>query len=214
MDALDVHVEGERLRLLAGRALFWPARSRLMLADLHLGKGDILRAAGIPVPSGGTRADLARLDALLAATGARELWILGDFLHGRRGARVDAAWRAWRHAHADCAVAVIAGNHDRALDAAAAGVDALADATVDGPFVFRHAPAAGGPGRFVVCGHVHPVVRLPGLPGRHPAFWRRSGVLVLPAFSAFTGGHLLPPRECWVACTGGMLVDHRPSTCA
>src|SRR5690606_6168151 len=133
---------------------------RLLIADLHLGKGDILRAAGIAVPSGGTVHDLARLDALLGATGARELWVLGDFLHGRRHARVEAAWRALLAAHPGCVASVVAGNHDRALVADAAGVVHLPDNVRDGPFRFRHFPVdAAEPGQgFVLCGHVHPVV--------------------------------------------------------
>src|SRR5690606_25988024 len=107
-DAMELRVAGEVLQLLADRALYWPARGRLLVADLHLGKGDILRAAGIPVPSGGTGHDLARLDALLRATAARELWVLGDFLHGRRHPRVEASWRALMAAHPGCVASVVA----------------------------------------------------------------------------------------------------------
>src|SRR5690606_32115216 len=87
--AVDLVISGEAMRLFAGRALYWPARSRLLIADLHLGKGDILRASGIPVPSGGTGLDLARLGALLELTHAAQLWVLGDFLHGARQPRVE-----------------------------------------------------------------------------------------------------------------------------
>ncbi len=269
-EALDLELTGEPVRLLADRALYWPARERLLIADLHLGKGDTFRAAGIAVPSGGTAHDLARLDALLAQTGARGLWILGDFLHARRNAAVDAAWRAFREAHADVHVAVVPGNHDRAFDAAAAGVERLPEGVRDGPFEFRHAPPAlqsgwnglaagadlvrrsdpagrrdvagkgdaggsdlvGGSdlGRerlraqarshgdrgaitcdvvqgHVICGHVHPVLRLPGT-GRHPLFWLRAGLTVLPAFSAFTGGHLVARSDSRgsVLCDGRQLV--------
>ena len=47
-------MRGERLQLHADRALYWPARGRLLIADLHLGKGDVFRRAGIAVPRGGT----------------------------------------------------------------------------------------------------------------------------------------------------------------
>ena len=92
---------GEPVRLYAERALYWPARRRLVIADLHLGKGDTFRRHGIAVPSGGTADDLARLAGLLARTGARELWVLGDMLHGD-----PAGARRSRHrqgeAHRDC----------------------------------------------------------------------------------------------------------------
>lgn len=209
-DVLDLRLAGETMQLLADRALFWPARRRLLIADLHLGKGDIMRAAGIAVPSGGTRHDLERLHGLLDATGARELWVLGDFLHGRRHARVEAEWRALLAAHPGCVASVIAGNHDRALVADAAGVVHLPDDVRDGPFRFRHEPLdrPDPGGGLVLCGHVHPVARLPGLPGRHPALALAPWQAILPAFSAFTGGHLLPDSQPWIACAWGELAGN------
>lgn len=211
-DALDVALAGEPVQLLADRALYWPARRRLLIADLHLGKGDVFRAAGIPVPTGGTAHDLARLDALLRATGARALWVLGDFLHGPRHAGVDAAWRAFRQAHAQVHMAVVRGNHDHSFAADAAGVDEVEDGTRDGPFAFRHAPhatgrAADGEGTHLLCGHVHPVLRIPGT-GAHPLFWLQPGCTVLPAFSRFTGGYRVARAECAgsVICDGHALL--------
>jgi hypothetical protein len=47
--------------LVGARALYWPARRALLIADLHLGKADVFRRAGIALPSGGTGEDLQRL---------------------------------------------------------------------------------------------------------------------------------------------------------
>ena len=92
-DGLALALAGEPMRLLADRALYWPARRRLLVADLHLGKADTFRAAGIALPSGGTALDLGRLATLARSTGATSAWILGDVLHGRSDLR---AWRrAW-----------------------------------------------------------------------------------------------------------------------
>lgn len=223
--AAELVIAGERMRLLADRALYWPARNRLLIADLHLGKGDILRSAGIPVPSGGTRHDLSRLGALLEATSAHQIWILGDFLHGARQPRVEAAWRRFLAAHPGCSASVIAGNHDRALVPDAAGLVHLPDDVRDGPFRFRHMPVEG-PGAaqatappappsdgqaHVICGHLHPVVRLPGLRGRFPALALDPWQTILPAFSAFTGGWLLEGERSWIACAHGAVVGHRDS---
>ena len=68
--ALDIDVAGESLRLLPDRALLWPRARTLVIADLHLGKAQHFRRAGIALPRGGTGHDLARLDRLLADTGA------------------------------------------------------------------------------------------------------------------------------------------------
>ncbi|TDK27214.1 ligase-associated DNA damage response endonuclease PdeM [Luteimonas aestuarii] len=208
VESLRIDIAGEPMELLADRALYWPREQRLLIADLHLGKGDTFRAAGIPVPTGGTTHDLRRIDALLRATGAHALWILGDFLHARRHAAVDAAWRALRDAHGKVAFGVVPGNHDRALDAGIAGVDVIAEDTLEPPFVFRHAPPdAADANAHVICGHVHPVLRLPGA-GRHPVFWLQPRMTVLPAFSAFTGGHAVrrAPGTGLVACNGSLLL--------
>lgn len=195
-------IAGEPMILLADRALYWPARERLLIADLHLGKGHVFRAAGVPVPTGGTHRDLARLEGLLTMTGARSLWILGDFLHGVRSPASDAAWLAFRHTHSSVAVGVVAGNHDRAFSAADAGVEHLREGVVDGPFAFGHQPQARGAHHWI-CGHVHPVVRIPST-GRWPLFWLSAHLTVLPAFSAFTGGHAVPLAKARgsFACNG------------
>ena len=205
---IDMALAGEPVRLHGDRALYWPARRRLLLADLHLGKGDAFRSAGIALPSGGTTHDLARLSALVQASGAGSLWVLGDMLHGStRERRWREGWDAWRARHAGLEVVVLAGNHDRALANAGLGVTLAGEAVDDGPFALRHAPHEH-PRLHLLCGHLHPVVRLRGVPRRWPAFWLRPGSTVLPAFSAFTGGWPVAPRdgERLVACVDGAAV--------
>jgi len=188
--ALSVELAGQAVVLLGERALYWPARSRLVIADLHLGKSHVFRQAGIAVPSGATQADLQRLARLAAGTRARELWIVGDVLHGPAAqAEWREAWGQWRRQHAGLDIAVLNGNHDRALARAALDVRQLGEAQEDGPFLFRHHPQADPQGRHVIAGHVHPKAGLPGVPRSWPVFWLRPGITVLPAFSDFTGGY-------------------------
>jgi uncharacterized protein len=208
VDSVAFDLGGERFLALAERALYWPAQKRLILGDLHLGKADIFRAAGIAVPSGGTAHDLARIERLIDATDAMSLWVLGDMLHG---AMLDGAWRvawnAFRARHASLAIGVVAGNHDRALADAALDLDRLPSRIDDGPFLFTHHPRAVA-GRIVVAAHRHPVVRVPGFSGRHPCFHFEPGMLVVPAFSAFSGGFLVEERAGWIACVGPSVLAH------
>lgn len=183
-----VRIAGEPMVLCGDRALFWPARRRLLLADLHLGKADTFRRAGIALPTGGTHHDLDRLSALVADTGATSVWVLGDVLHGPlTDTHWRGAWNAWRAAHPALDVVALAGNHDRALASAALDLHLVGDAVDDGPFALRHAPGVH-PTLHVVCGHLHPVASFHALKRRFPVFWLRDGITVLPAFSAFTGG--------------------------
>lgn len=201
-------IAGETVHLFPERALYWPRGGALLIADLHLGKGDIFRRAGIALPRGGTAVDLARIGALLERTGATSLTVLGDFLHGAvNDARWLSEWVAWRGAHADVAVRVVVGNHDRALPAAGFDLQLIAGGQALGPFRLVHAPGDAAHGH-ELCGHLHPVARVPGLPGRWPAFWLRPRQTVLPAFSSFAGGFLVENngQDALLACVKGNLL--------
>lgn len=205
-EGLSVNVADEPVVLLGDRAMYWPARSRLIIADLHLGKSHVFRQAGIAVPQGATRDDLMRLDRLLDSTGAQQLWIVGDVLHGPMAqAGWRDTWTQWRKRHAALDVAALTGNHDRALDGAALNIRQLGESMADGPFLFRHLPYADPHGGHVIAGHVHPRTRVPGVARSWPAFWLRDGMTVLPAFSDFTGGHAVDAGDGsrLVACVEG-----------
>jgi hypothetical protein len=77
--ALEVEAGGEVLILLPQRALFWPATSMLVVADIHFGKAASFRAQGIPVPRGTTTENLEMLTMLVADTGATNVLFLGRF---------------------------------------------------------------------------------------------------------------------------------------
>ena len=65
--------------------------------------------------------------------------------------------------------------------------------------------------RLAICGHVHPVVRVPGFRGRFPAFALIDQQLVLPAFSLFTGGQLVERAQARYGCLAGHLLDMGPT---
>lgn len=193
---------GEPVTLLGERALYWPAREALLIADLHLGKADLFRRAGIGLPSGGTGDDLARLGRLLRQHPVRRLWILGDVLHGAaHRASWYRQWQGWREQHATLEIGALAGNHDRVLPKADLGITLLGERVQEGPFLLRHDPQPH-PTLHVLCGHLHPLARLPGMRRRWPAFWLRERLTVLPAYSQFTAGiaPVLDAGERLVAC--------------
>lgn len=190
-----IEVADESLVLHAERALWWPARRWLLVADVHFGKGAVLRRAGVAVPTGQTVDDLARLDALIGHYRPARLLVLGDLVHGRTPA--DSPWQAavrdWRRRHNEVEMALVAGNHDRHADLHALGFTALGEHLEEGPFAFCHEPEAR-PGRYVVAGHVHPAVRVRDGWRNHrlPAFRFGAAVATLPAFGALTGLHDTP----------------------
>ncbi len=202
---LTVVLGGEPMQLLGMRALYWPVRQTLMIADLHLGKADVFRRAGIGLPAGGTEEDIHRLTRIIAAYPVTTLYILGDVLHGpAHRAAWYRQWQGWREQHAALRIGALAGNHDRVLPKADLGVELLGAQLSDGPFLLRHDPQPH-PSQHVLCGHLHPLAKLPGMQRRWPAFWLRERLTVLPAFSQFTAG-IAPvqlPGEQLVACVDG-----------
>jgi DNA ligase-associated metallophosphoesterase len=198
MSYRELQLAGQTVLLLPEKALYWPARRMLVVADIHFGKAASFRAQGVPVPRGTTSANLAALDALMATHSTGEIVFLGDFLHARaaHAAATLAAMLAWRKRHPALILTLVRGNHDRhAGDPAAALAIAMVDEphTV-GPFAFCHHPDVAAPG-YVLAGHVHPVYRLAS--GRDslrlPCFLIGPTRMVLPSFGAFTGGFLVTP---------------------
>ena len=205
LGGLDVELAGVAARLLARRALWWPAEATLFVADVHLGKAETFRALGVPVPDGPTAATLRRLGELVDDCRARRLVVLGDLLHARpaQAPRTLDALRAWRRARAALHCVLVRGNHDdRAGDPPAElGIEVVDAPSRLGPFELCHEPAGalapsgdGEPG-YRLAGHVHPAVRLQGRAGdsvRLPCFALGAREAVLPAFGEFTGGWTLP----------------------
>lgn len=188
---------GETLSLLPERALWWPARRVLFVADLHLGKAAAYRALGQPVPAGTTRENLDRLSTLLRHHAPTELVFLGDFLHAAeaRTASVLSALAQWRENCADLRCTLVRGNHDRRAGdpPASLGIAVVNEPWLIGPFAACHHPQAHAT-HHVIAGHVHPVVKLQGRGREHlrlPCFVLDSQKLVLPAFGEFTGGWIV-----------------------
>ena len=208
--SLTTALDGERVTLLAERALYWPRERTVFVADVHLGKAAAFRAGGVPLPRGSTAADLARLTRVLERTDASRIIVLGDFIHAKAG-RVPAlaeAFARWRIQHAAIDVMLVRGNHDaRAGDPPAAwNVGCVDEPFALPPFLACHRitqPATG----YALCGHVHPGVRVHGSgeqSARLPCFVLGARRAILPAFGRFTGlADVLPaPRERIVVIAG------------
>ena len=197
----EVEWFGERLDLLAERAVWWPAKSTLLVADIHLGKDASFRRYGIPIPMGSGQNDLNRLTALLGATGARRLVFLGDLLHARSG-MTDSTRdlvHGWRQRHKELTVILVRGNHDRSAGDPPPDweIECVSEPFQDPPFLLCHAPPQGVPVSAALAGHLHPAVTLVGPANTSmslPCFWMRSHTLVLPAFTSFAGRPEIAPE--------------------
>lgn len=197
-------LRGETLLLHPQRALSWPARRWLVIADTHFGKGSVFARHGIAVPGGTDALDLARIDSLLLTTGSERLVVVGDFVHGHiaPGGPVATELDAWIHGLHPVQLWLVTGNHDRS---AARGWQPQAawqgNELHEGPFCFTHdadRSSLGGGQAFRIGGHLHPVIGLGARAKRRlrvPVFWERPDSLVLPAFGLFTGGYRITATD-------------------
>jgi uncharacterized protein len=196
---MTVDMAGETLKLLPQKAIHWPARSTLLIADPHWGKAAAFRAAGVGVSGEPLAADLARLSGILTSTRSTRLVILGDLFHARTGKSpmVLETLAAWRKNHAEVEMTLVRGNHDRAAGdpPAALGIHCVPEPVAEPPFAFRHFPGET-PGLYSLAGHLHPAAVLRGR-GRQvlrvPCFHFGAACGVLPAFGGFTGTATVAP---------------------
>lgn len=188
----EITLAGERAVMLAERALWLPQYHALLVTDLHWGKAAAFRAANVPVPTGTTANDLARLTHIIQHTAAARVIVLGDLLHAKHGRHENtmSAIADWRSAHSHIAMDLVRGNHDaHAGDPPTALAIQCHDELRLGPFVLLHEPTSR-PETYVLAGHWHPHVSLAGKGRQHvrlPCFAFGASRGVLPAFSSFTG---------------------------
>jgi hypothetical protein len=164
-------------------ALFWPEHAMLIVSDLHFGKSErIARRGGVLLPPYETRATLARLEAELSATAARQVVCLGDSFDDLAASSEmhedDLQWLArlmagrdwnWIEGNHDAGPTPIKGNH-------------RAEMAVGG-IILRHIASKENN---EISGHYHPKAKLAGR--ARPCFLIDATRVILPAFGTYTGG--------------------------
>lgn len=180
---------GEEMRLVQGRALFWPREAALLVADLHLEKSSFFARFGQMLPPYDSRETLERIALAIRETGARRIYCLGDNFHDRGGTT-----RLEPHAAGMLAALTratdwlwITGNHDAELSGPIGGTVAQ-EAEVHG-LKLRHR-ATKGEAAPELSGHYHPRLTVVARGRRiaRPCAVRSETRLILPAFGALTGG--------------------------
>jgi uncharacterized protein len=181
---------GHEFKVAGGTALFWPAQSALIVADLHLEKGSWFAERGQMLPPYDSLATLERLAAVITQTGAKQVWCLGDNFHDDAGASRLSAGAAQLLSSLTTTVEWhwITGNHDEHLSDTVGGTITLEAEVSD--LILRHRADPRDP-KPELSGHFHPKYRASSSRGRsvsRPCFAASKTKLILPSFGAFTGG--------------------------
>lgn len=193
-------INGEELWLLPERALWWPARKTLMLADVHLGKSTHFRQKGVNAPVQVLYDDISLLNELVTSLAAERVIVLGDLFHAKENSEwhVFGEWLLSQPAKWE----LVRGNHDiLTFDAYERyNITVHENCLIEQPFLLTHQPldhcehVPGG--HYVLAGHVHPAVLVKGKAYqslRVSCFYFGAEQGLLPAFGRFTGNEVIEP---------------------
>jgi DNA ligase-associated metallophosphoesterase len=195
-----VVIKNNHFYLLAERAIYWQERSTLLIADVHLGKVNHFRKAGIPVPSAVISQDMDRLSRIVDQTLASNVIFLGDLFHSNLN-KEWAIFTDWRKYYSSVDIELIRGNHDiiSAARYKESGIKVYPVAKQEDGFLFTHdfIPAPEN-GLFNFSGHIHPCIRIQGRARQTealPCFYFDVNNALLPSFGSFTGCKVIEPSR-------------------
>lgn len=180
--------------------MLWEEENMLLISDLHIGKVQHFRKAGIALPSKAIMENFNRLDELMMETNPAMVLFTGDLFHSHRNTEWET-FCEWRHMHRQTPMELVLGNHDRFIKdhCEDVGLTMHEHEWTKGPFTFAHHPKKTfKEDEYVICGHIHPVVTLTGKARQQlsfPCFYFGAQQAVLPSFGYFTGGHAIEPQE-------------------
>jgi DNA ligase-associated metallophosphoesterase len=197
---MDVEILDEQFGLCPQKAIFWKSQDTLLLSDLHLGKINHFRKAGIPVPSKANDHNLEVFIDLIELCKPKRIVCLGDLFHSHYNAEWEVFGEVVKH-FSSINFELVLGNHDimGKYQYHRKGI-ALHDTLRIGNFLLTHHPLEEVPeGCYNIAGHIHPGVSLRGK-GRQamtlPCFYFSKRQAYLPAFGKFTGlARIAPGRE-------------------
>lgn len=195
-----IHKLGQTLRLSPERCIFWEEEALLLLSDVHIGKVAHFRKSGIAIPNQLFQEEMHRLSCLVNDFKPRTILVTGDFFHSLANSE-HQLFGQWRKALNGTRILLVRGNHEVLPDAAYVdlGIEVVGKVYHIPPFSFIHEkPELSTVDVFWFSGHIHPGIKFGGK-GRQslvlPCFYFAANHCVLPAFSRFTGKHLIEPGE-------------------
>lgn len=216
--SVQITINGEEIVLLPERAVYWPARKTLLVADPHFGKATHFNKTGVWVPPNVVDADLFKLTTLLTNLSVERMVFLGDLFHSTYNSEWDKFGR-WITAQQCKEVHLIKGNHDilKPEFYSQYNLQVHHETMVDGPFAYVHEYETGMEqafdGQYIFSGHVHPGVYVTGKArqgARVPCFYFGEAHAILPAFGRFTGLYLLErerPNDNFYVIAGSEIIQ-------
>jgi DNA ligase-associated metallophosphoesterase len=195
MTSQRILIAEQHLVLHPSGVVYWEEEGVLLISDVHLGKVTHFRKYGAAIPQEVIQKNFEVLQDCLSLYKPKTVCFLGDLFHSSLN-REWQLFESWVHKSA-VKIILIAGNHDiiSPLKYENLGISLVTE-LIWGPFLLTHYPEERVD-LFNLSGHIHPAVRLRGK-GRQslrlPCFFKNKHQMILPAFGAFTGTHVLKKK--------------------
>jgi uncharacterized protein len=197
---MEIELLGEKVRLLPQKALWFEKRKTVLMADLHFGKVNHFRKAGIAVPARANDRNAENLISVLQATKPERLIFLGDLFHSYYNDDWEVIGQIRKH-FLDCSFELVLGNHDilSEVQYERHNMKFYLNELQEDNLILTHEPMEDVPkGLYNLCGHLHPGVNLRGAGKQSmtlPCFYFGRQQAILPAFGTFTGLARIVPKK-------------------
>src|SRR5690349_3817583 len=108
---MDFEIFDEEVVLYSQKAMYWKKTGILLVADLHLGKINHFRKAGIAVPTKANDRNLETLVELITLTKPKRVIFLGDLFHSHYNPEWEVFGELVKH-FTQISFELVIGNHD------------------------------------------------------------------------------------------------------
>ncbi len=197
---INIELAGEVLTLFPEKAIWLKSHKILLISDLHFGKINHFRKAGIAVPTKANEKNIEILIDLMNETSPQRVLFLGDLFHSTYNSEWEVLGQVLNHFSAS-KFELVRGNHDilSLQQYERLFIQVHESPITINSLVLSHEPLESVPlGSYNLAGHLHPGVRLHGR-GRQaltlPCFYFGADQGLLPAFGSFTGLACIMPKK-------------------
>lgn len=197
---MEIELLGEKVWLLPQKALWFKKRKTVLMADLHFGKINHFRKAGIAVPARANDKNAENLISVLQATKPERLIFLGDLFHSHYNEDWEVVGQIRKH-FVNCSFELVLGNHDilSEIQYERHSMKFYLNELLEDNLILTHEPMEEVPeGFYNLCGHLHPGINLRGAAKQSitlPCFYFGAKQAILPAFGSFTGLARIVPKK-------------------
>jgi len=194
-------IADEKFSLLPDRVAYLSKKKILIISDLHLGKINHFRKAGIAVPTAANNANTELIIKLMMNLKPKRVIFIGDLFHSAYNAEWEVLGQVIKN-FPNCSFELVPGNHDIMSPVQYQKHKIAIHPKIyelSKKLILSHEPVEIiNENRYYLSGHIHPAITLYGKARQSltfPCFWFGKHQGFLPAFGVFTGFKRVWPEK-------------------